>query len=204
MQLIILALLWIVWCLLHSLLIEEGGVLPIKSFCGGYFRYYRIFYIIFSFASLLLPLYYYHCLSPIVFYTFQGNMLVIPILLMSYGVVMIYFGCRDHDLSDFLGIYRARSGDDNMDEKNPRFCSTGILAQVRHPWYGGSLALIWAVGSLSDVSLIVKVILSLYLFIGARIEEHRLLAKFGYKYARYCEGVPRFLPKLYRLKGGRK
>ena len=196
MQLIILALLWIVWCLLHSLLIDEGGVLRIKSVSGLFSRFYRIFYIIFSFVSLFPPLYYYHSLNPIVYYTFQGNMLFIPILLLSYGAVMMYLGCRAHDLSDFLGINRARYGERNIDEKDMQFCSSGILARVRHPWYGGGLALIWAVGQLSNVSLTVKIILSLYLIIGARLEEYRLLSKFGHKYAQYCEGVPRFFPRL--------
>lgn len=59
--------------------------------------------------------------------------------------------------------------------------------------------LLWA-RDLTDTGLAVNLVLSAYLLVAARIEEHRLLAEFGEQYAQYMAEVPRFIPnRLPRL-----
>lgn len=196
MQLLILALLWSGWCGLHSLLVEDGFGERVKRLLGPFSRYYRIFYHLFSFLSLSVPLSYSRGLSPVVCYEFQGVMLFVPLMLLSYGVIMFSLGCRAHDLFSFMGLGSVKHGKEKTAPRTAIFQESGILARLRHPWYSAGFALIWAVGSISDVSLTVKSILSLYLIIGTRLEEGRLLVKFGRDYADYCRKVPRFFPRL--------
>lgn len=196
MQLLILALLWAGWCAMHSLLVEDGFGGRVKRLLGSFSHHYRIFYHLFSFLSLSVPLSYSQGLSPVVYYEFHGFMQFVPLVLLSYGVIMFSLGCRAHDLFSFMGLGSIKRGKGNSAPGTATFRVGGILARLRHPWYSAAFALIWAVGSISDVSLTVKSILSLYLIIGTRLEEGRLLVKFGRDYADYCQKVPRFFPRL--------
>jgi protein-S-isoprenylcysteine O-methyltransferase Ste14 len=54
--------------------------------------------------------------------------------------------------------------------------------------------LLWA-RDLTDTGLIINLVLSCYLIIGARIEEARLRVKWAVQYSQYCKAVPRFIPR---------
>ncbi|MDH4318004.1 MAG: hypothetical protein OEV64_06410, partial [Desulfobulbaceae bacterium] len=95
----------------------------------------------------------------------------------------------------FIGLENVKP-QPNTITRAAKFRTSGILARLRHPWYSAGFALIWAFGPISDVSLTVKSIISLYLIIGTRLEERRLFGKFGREYADYCQQVPRFIPRL--------
>ncbi|MDH4319816.1 MAG: hypothetical protein OEV64_15645, partial [Desulfobulbaceae bacterium] len=90
MQLFVLTLLWLGWCGLHSLLVEDGFGERVKRLLGSFSHYYRIFYHFFSLLSLAVPLSYSRGLSPVVYYEFHGIMLSVPLVFSSYGVIMFY------------------------------------------------------------------------------------------------------------------
>jgi len=76
---------------------------------------------------------------------------------------------------------------------------TGILRHVRHPWYGGGLALLWSLPNFTDVALVTRTILSCYLIVGTLLEERKLKSVMGPSYQDYCRRVPMLLPwKLWR------
>lgn|SRR5487761_2136414 len=64
---------------------------------------------------------------------------------------------------------------------------------VRHPWYFLSLIFIWA-QTMTDTSLVSAVCITLYLVLGSRIEERRLLRYHPRSYADYCRIVPGLIP----------
>ncbi|RPH38077.1 MAG: DUF1295 domain-containing protein, partial [Desulfobulbaceae bacterium] len=71
----------------------------------------------------------------------------------------------------------------------------GVFGLTRHPWYLGSLLLIWSIlPGYSAVDLLVSTILSVYLVIGTFLEERKLLAEYGDAYRRYQHQVPMMLP----------
>jgi protein-S-isoprenylcysteine O-methyltransferase Ste14 len=69
----------------------------------------------------------------------------------------------------------------------------GILGAIRHPWYTGGLCILW-VRPKDAASLVTSIMLSLYLVIGAYLEESKLLAEFGDEYRPYQREVSMFLP----------
>lgn len=72
---------------------------------------------------------------------------------------------------------------------------TGILAVVRHPWYLAALILFWIRGRDIFVSTAVEnLVLTLYIFIGIRLEERKLLRIYGRAFRAYKETVPALLP----------
>ena len=74
------------------------------------------------------------------------------------------------------------------------FKTRGILEYVRHPWYTGGILLVWGFGDITDVSLVLKVILSSYFIIGTILEERKLVAEIGEPYREYCQRVPMLIP----------
>lgn len=112
--------------------------------------------------------------------------------LLGAGVfVVALFG---YDLGRFAGTAQLRASAQGkfLDDEEPLRLS-GLHRYVRHPIYTGAFLVLW--GRVQDeFSLATALWASLYLVIGARFEERRLLARFGEGYARYRTAVPAFLP----------
>ncbi len=195
-----LALLWICWCALHSLLIT-GRVNEWIQKKGGFLQgTYRIFYILFSIVSLPPILWYQYSLPQKVLFTWQGWWQIPRFILLLYAAVLFWYGKKNYDMNYFLGIRQWREyRRGGPPEKIPFHCS-GILQYVRHPWYSGGLALLWSVGPLTNTSLIANIILSIYLIIGTLLEEQKLRRELGEKYCRYCHMVPMFVPWKGKVK----
>jgi protein-S-isoprenylcysteine O-methyltransferase Ste14 len=64
---------------------------------------------------------------------------------------------------------------------------------VRHPWYFLMLILIWT-QSMTETWLVSALCMTLYLVIGSRIEERRILRHHPGSYSDYCQIVPGLLP----------
>jgi len=68
---------------------------------------------------------------------------------------------------------------------------------VRHPWYLFALIIIWSRDQ-SSIQLISSVIVTLYFFIGARLEEKKLLREYGRSYELYMQYVPGIIPRPWK------
>jgi protein-S-isoprenylcysteine O-methyltransferase Ste14 len=64
---------------------------------------------------------------------------------------------------------------------------------VRHPWYFLFLILIWT-QSMTETWLVSALCMTLYLVLGSRIEEKRILRNHPGSYAHYCKIVPGLIP----------
>jgi protein-S-isoprenylcysteine O-methyltransferase Ste14 len=195
----LLILLWSAWCLLHSLLItrrfnewvqRKGG--PVQ---GGY----RLFYVLFSSLTLIPLLWYQYSLPQQVLFTWHGPWRILQGLLIGYGMVMFYGGKQVYDTDFFLGISQWRDYRNGKQQKKIPFRCRGILRYVRHPWYSGGLALLWALGPVTDITLPVKITLSFYVLIGTLLEEKKLARDLGRPYLEYCTQVPMLLPRLKKF-----
>ena len=74
---------------------------------------------------------------------------------------------------------------------------------TRHPWYLAGLFVLWA-GDIDSVSLVVNVIFSAYLVLGAMLEEKKLVREFGQDYADYQSRVSMLFPFKWIAAGLRK
>jgi len=78
-------------------------------------------------------------------------------------------------------------------QTNPVLIKEGLLGIVRHPMYFSLLVLLWChFYTLTD--LIVNVILTVYILIGSRLEEQKLILEFGDAYRDYQKEVPMIIP----------
>lgn len=64
---------------------------------------------------------------------------------------------------------------------------------VRHPWYFLALIFIWT-QAMTDTWLVSALCMTLYLVLGSRIEEKRILRHHPGSYAEYCRIVPGLIP----------
>nr|WP_281383008.1 NnrU family protein [Dissulfurirhabdus thermomarina] len=78
-----------------------------------------------------------------------------------------------------------------------RLVTTGPWRWIRHPLFASGIVLVW--GRRLEVHQACSALLiTLYLVVGARLEERRLLRRFGDDYRRYMERTGRFLPRAGR------
>ena len=69
----------------------------------------------------------------------------------------------------------------------------GVNSYVRHPLYTAMFLMFWG-RAFDEAALMTAVWATLYLVIGTRFEERKLLQIYGEDYARYSAAVPRFFP----------
>ena len=114
--------------------------------------------------------------------------------LLLYALAMFIGGLRVYDLQAFLGLRQWRDYRTGQSVGPPAFRKTGVLRVVRHPWYSGGIALLWALPGLTDVTLVVRTLLSAYLILGAVLEERKLREILGEPYKSYCRETPMLVP----------
>lgn len=71
---------------------------------------------------------------------------------------------------------------------------------VRHPLYFGGIVGIWATPVMTVTHFIFAVLLTIYFFVGAFLEERDLRKEFGELYSNYMKKTPMMIPFLSRSK----
>ncbi len=190
----LLAILWISWCILHSLLITGSLNAWVRDKGGLLHGLHRLVYVIFSLVSLAPVLWYQYSLPQERIFSFTGPWYILQAILLLYALLMFYGGKKVYDTDYVLGLSQWRSYRRSQQPRPVPFACRGALQYVRHPWYSGGLAFLWGLGPLTDVTLLVRSILTLYLVIGTLLEEQKLGRELGRPYHQYCRQVPMLIP----------
>lgn len=192
-----LAIAWILWYALHSLLASN----PVKKFLTSLFpgqgRWYRLGYNLFAVGSILYPFWLY--LSIPGEFLWDGIFSqIIGLGLIVGGLLFVREVFKSYDTGLFFGT---TSGIDDW-ANDQELLQDGWHRRVRHPLYTGiSLILIGTFLVLpSEPSLIVVGISFVYLFIGIRLEERKLIQQHGKRYLSYRRQVPMLVPAFRNKK----
>lgn len=194
---------WLLWCLVHSLLAVPRiarlwqRLLNIGPSC------YRLLYNGFALLTLAPILFWSERLPGSAVLVWSGPLRVIQGLFWLAALYLGWAGARAYTLRTFLGLDCLRSAGP---EPEPRLVTDGVLAWLRHPWYLAGLLVLWG-RDLNPPALVTAVILSLYLLFGAWLEERRMVVLFGPAYLDYQRRVPMLLPwrrLLHRWRAFRK
>ena len=192
----LLCVLWCCWCGMHSLLIDTRVVDFLNRLLPGFVRYYRILYNGLSLATLI-PL-------AIVTRSSGGEVIVawttytlpVRVLLLGTALALFYSASKRYDLQYFLGVKQFHTGKNNLlMGPGEEFSEAGVFGLTRHPWYLGSLLLIWS--ALREYPLAVFLaacILSFYLLVGTILEEKKIIARYGEPYRKYQQRVSMIFP----------
>jgi len=189
-----LAILWILWCSLHSLLISSFFLARMRGLWQEKIAYYRLTYNAFSLFTLIPVVFYQQLLAEKIIFSWSGSWLVLKFGMYLASFILFYAGYRVFDLRYVLGIKQIDEMRQGRNTEPMEFNTTGILEYVRHPWYSVAILLVWAFGPISDVSLVSKIILTAYIIIGTFLEENKLIRELGEPYLEYRKRVPMFIP----------
>jgi protein-S-isoprenylcysteine O-methyltransferase Ste14 len=186
------ALLWLSFGFAHSLLADAR----IKARLKPYFRAgYRLAYNLFALAHVLLIVGAgWGLLGDGPAFARPGWLAALQGIMMLAGAGVLLAGLFHYDLGRFAGTAQLRASAEGkfLDDEEPLRVS-GMHRYVRHPLYAGAFLLL--AGRIADeFTLATALWAGLYLWIGSRVEERRLLARFGEAYARYRKTVPAYLP----------
>ncbi len=192
MNLTYLALGWIAYAALHSLL----AALSVKAWATrrhpAFAPYYRL-----SFNALAILL-----VLPLVWATYAipgewlwrwtglGAWLANGLALAALAGFL--FSAGTYDMGEFLGLRPWREKRRDAAEHDGLRIST-LHRFVRHPWYALSLLLIWT-RNMNAPLLVSASAITLYFIFGSWLEERKLEAHFGRAYRDYKEKVPGLIP----------
>jgi methanethiol S-methyltransferase len=192
---VMLALVWIIYCVLHSVLASEWLKSRVRPRMKN-FKWYRLWYTLFAYVFLVALLYFQVTLPTVKLFTSEGIVFMLGAFISFSGLVLMLVCIKKY----FMSLSGLRSlvteGFSNHLE------ITGVHRYVRHPLYLGTFSFIWGLFLLLPYAslLIADVIITLYTIIAIRFEENKLVAEFGDSYSKYMATVPKLLPSFRRAK----
>ena len=190
----LLVLASIVWGVVHSILASHAVKDAARRFFGPVAdRLYRFSYNVFSVASLFPILMMLLTFPDQPLYTIPEPWVYLTVLMQGGAAFALLAGVIQTGPFEFAGLTQLSGLGGNT---QPKLVTDGLYAYVRHPLYTAGLVFIWASSEMTLNRLVLWIVFSLYLVIGAYFEERKLLKDFGQAYADYKAKTPMLLPKL--------
>ncbi len=192
---LLLSLLWIAYCAVHSTLISVTVTDFLKRTLGDRYRFYRLLFNTFSVITLIPLLRYTDSArwQTESLFSWEDHLRIIQYFLIAVAVILVLAGARRYSMLQFLGIQQILQRSRGAMTASGEVDSRGVLSVVRHPWYLAVFILLWA-KDLNLAGITVNLVLSGYLVIGTFLEERKLVLEFGDKYKDYQRRVSMFIP----------
>jgi protein-S-isoprenylcysteine O-methyltransferase Ste14 len=193
MVIITLIFYFLVFAVVHSVLATDFVKRKAERLLGDTFRFYRIIYVIISFITFA-PAFFiwitYTGSTPLA-YRIPGLLYPFFLLIRILALGLFAYAAFQTDILELIGLRR--------NAKN-KLITTGAYGIVRHPLYAGGIILLFTKTEMSQLDLTAVLLVSIYLIIGAFIEEKRLLEIFGEEYRKYQQRVSMFIPAKWVMK----
>jgi protein-S-isoprenylcysteine O-methyltransferase Ste14 len=125
----------------------------------------------------------------------RERLLLGTILLLSLAGVL--WGIRSLGDFDAFGIQRFLSGLRETKLRRPALTIKGPYRVVRHPFYAFAIVALWAAPVLTLDRMVLNVTFTIWIAVGATLEERDLLSEFGEAYRNYQRTVPMFVPGVH-------
>jgi methanethiol S-methyltransferase len=195
MKYLFIGVLWAGYCALHSYLISTGFTNSLKRLLKNYFAFYRLFYVLFSLALLILLINYSAQADTEIIITYAPPWSILRTIVLWSSLLMFFWAFFfNYDSLSFFGIRQILNigksdtiSPDNVIKKN------GLLGIMRHPMYF-ALILYLCCQNFRLLDIMVNIILIIYVIIGTRLEEKKLVLEFGDTYVKYQNEVPMLIP----------
>jgi methanethiol S-methyltransferase len=190
-QHLILAVAWILFCVLHSILASGSVKRWVSLHYPRLRKYYRLFYTLFA-ALTFIPVTIYEINLPSPF--LLSKIYLWPGIIAGIAGALIMLVCIK---KYFIGLTGLKALFTNQPFRAELEIS-GIHKFVRHPLYLGTFLFIWGLFFIiPHLSLLISnIVITVYTLTGIRFEEEKLVAEFGDTYKTYQKDVPKIIPKL--------
>lgn len=185
-------LLFIAYFAIHSITASLWMKRRVAAHLPALVPYYRL---LFNSLALLLavPLAYIvwqHPGEPL--WQWQGAAFYLANGLALLASIAFLYSLKMYDMSEFWGLRQMRGRVAEIKDLE-RFNISTYHRFVRHPWYSMLLVILWT-RDMTTTTLLTYGLITLYLVIGSRFEERKLIAYHGEVYRRYRERVPGLIP----------
>jgi protein-S-isoprenylcysteine O-methyltransferase Ste14 len=188
-ELALIAFAWLAYGALHSVLASNTVKQWVASHWPNVMTSYRLG---FNLGATLL-------LVPVLWLTYRyvGPALwVVPGWIawpaLAISAAGFVWSMRWYDGATFLGLRQLRDRV-GPDAEREAFTISPLHRHVRHPWYALGLLFLWT-RDLNAAWLVAAMAVTVYLLIGSRLEENKLIALYGEAYRRYRRRVPALVP----------
>lgn len=193
MEYVFLALIWGLYFTLHSVLASNGVKNYFKRRFSAFYPYYRIFYNLIA-LFLLMPIHIFQkSILPVMLFNTGVLVSVLGGVVMLGGMVFGALAFRNYSGKEFIGL---DFQNENIGLKKGKLNVSGLNKYVRHPLYFATLLIIWGYFLIRPtlLVLVINCVISVYLVVGTKFEEKKLIAEFGEQYVRYKKRVPMLIP----------
>jgi protein-S-isoprenylcysteine O-methyltransferase Ste14 len=193
---VILVSLWSIYFAIHSVLASLTVKRRLQRTRPSLMPYYRIGFNVLATLLLILPVGFMFARHGPVLWQWQGYAKWLADGLATTAILAFFWTLRFYDMKEFTGFKQTREKSVPVQDQETLKISP-IHRYVRHPWYFLGLIIIWSRG-MDTMYLTSAITVTLYLFLGSKLEEKKLMAYHGAIYRHYCEEVPGIIPRPWR------
>lgn len=186
---------WGVFFVLHSLFASHAFKRYILAKLPRLAPCYRLAYNLVA-LIMLIPVFWIHAefdAEPM--WQWTGVAEVVTDILLLLALSGFVWSLKYYDMRAFTGIKACRSQDVSITQDS--LTISPLHRFVRHPWYLFAIVIIWSRAQ-NSLTLISSIMITLYFFIGSKLEERKLLRDFGTAYGDYMKRVPGIIPRPWR------
>jgi protein-S-isoprenylcysteine O-methyltransferase Ste14 len=201
LEYVILFIGWAAFYALHSLLAHEVTKNYFKKLTGSHFRFYRLAFNIISTVYFLILLWFQFSIPVEKFMSDNVWLKVAGGVIFIVGAMVLLAAFANFNKAEFLGIEQLSINNTENENIQGQYqlVKTGMYGYVRHPLYFGVIImLIGALVYLPNYSTLIFVVTTfIYLPVGVRLEENKLIAEFGEQYLQYRKEVKMLVPFVF-------
>lgn len=199
MNLLWIALAWLLYGLVHSLLASMAFKARVARRWPDAMPAYRLAFNVFAIVALLPIAWLVYGAESGWLWRWTGPWAWLANGLALAAIAGILIAARAYDMGEFLGLRQIRQHDRATEDREGFRIST-LHRYVRHPWYSFWLVVLWT-RDMNGPLLVSAVAITGYFVIGSRLEENKLIAMHGDAYRRYRERVPGLVPLPWKHLG---
>ncbi len=190
-----LALVWALYFAAHSLLATRTLKSEAARLWPRGARAYRLAYNLLAVLLLAPPLWLTFALDGPAVIQWRGWAWWLAQGAATFAILGFVASLRAYDMEHFLGLrqWREEGITDGGVEPWEPLRVAGLHRYVRHPWYFLGLVVLWT-RDLNLAGLVTAGAITVYLVVGSRLEERKLVAAYGEAYADYRRKVPGLIP----------
>lgn len=192
---ILLAILWIAYYGMHSILASMRAKRFVASRFPKIWRYYRVAYNVIAVLGAGVIFMYQWSLPTVMQMPTKAWMLCLGAIIIFIGLFIGGAAFLSFDKSEFFGLKQL----EGKPEKKGKLLTSGLYSMVRHPLYFALILIIsgYLLYSFHLSNLIFAICTFTYLLIGTKLEEAKLVETFGRDYLAYRHKVKMLIPFLF-------
>jgi protein-S-isoprenylcysteine O-methyltransferase Ste14 len=200
MDLLWLALAWLAYALLHSVLASFAVKDEVSRRWPAAVPYYRLAFNIIATVTAVPLAWLLYAIPGEPLWRWSGAGWWLANGLALAAVAGFLVSTRAYDMDEFLGLRQIREQDRATVDREG-FTLSFFHRFVRHPWYCFGLVIVWT-RDMNAPMLVSAIAITFYFAIGSWFEERKLIAIHGDAYRRYRDKVPALLPLPWKYLTG--